>query len=96
MSVLVTGAAGFIGLHVVDHLLERGEEVVGFDSFDDFYGREIKEENLATSMDHTQFTLAEGDIRDRSRFAGLPDSVDAIVYLAARVGVRPSIRDPLV
>ena len=95
MSVLVTGAAGFIGSHVVDHLLERGEEVVGFDSFDDFYGREIKEENLVASMDHARFTLVEGDIRDRSRFAGFPDSIDTIVHLAARAGVRPSIRDPL-
>ena len=95
MSVLVTGAAGFIGSHVVDQLLERGEEVLGFDSFDDFYGREIKEENLAVATDHARFTLVEGDIRDRSRFAGFPDSIDTIVHLAARAGVRPSIRDPL-
>ena len=95
MSVLVTGAAGFIGSHVVDQLLERGEEVLGFDSFDDFYGREIKEENLAVATDHARFTRVEGDIRDRSRFAGFPDSIDTIVHLAARAGVRPSIRDPL-
>jgi UDP-glucuronate 4-epimerase len=95
MAVLVTGAAGFIGSHLVDRLLAGGEEVVGLDSFDDFYERAIKEENLAAAKDHGSFTLIEGDIRDRERVAGLPGSIDAVVHLAARAGVRPSIENPL-
>ncbi len=95
MSVLVTGAAGFIGSHLVDRMLESGDEVIGLDSFDEFYGREIKEENIARAADHARFTLLEGDIRDRATWTGFPDSIDAIIHLAARAGVRPSIRDPL-
>ena len=96
MSVLVTGSAGFIGSHLVDQMLDRGEEVVGFDNFDEFYDRGIKEENLAAANDHDRFSLIEGDVRDRSKLSGLPDSIDTIVHVAARAGVRPSIRDPLV
>jgi UDP-glucuronate 4-epimerase len=95
MAVLVTGAAGFIGSHVVDHLLARGEEVVGLDSYDGFYPRSIKETNLARARDHAGFRLVEADIRDRDRIASLPEGIDAVVHLAARAGVRPSIQDPL-
>jgi UDP-glucuronate 4-epimerase len=96
VAVLVTGAAGFIGSHVVDHLLARGEEVVGLDSFDDFYRRPIKEANLTRARDHGGFRLVESDIRDRAHIESLPlpDSVEAVIHLAARAGVRPSIRDP--
>jgi UDP-glucuronate 4-epimerase len=95
MAVLVTGAAGFIGSHFVDRLLASGEEVVGLDNFDDFYGRAIKEENLTAARDYRSFTLVEGDIRDRAGIGALPGSIDAVVHLAAKAGVRPSIEDPL-
>jgi len=95
MSVLVTGCAGFIGSHFVDRMLDLGEEVIGLDSFDEFYPRDIKEANLASAMDHRGFTLLEGDIRDRPRLTSIPESIDAIVHLAARAGVRPSIADPV-
>ena len=95
MSVLVTGAAGFIGSHFVDHLLGQGVEVVGLDNFDDFYGRRIKEQNLTSALDHEGFSLIEGDIRDTACLEGISDSIDAVVHLAAKVGVRPSILDPL-
>jgi len=94
MSVLVTGAAGIIGSHLVDRLLARGESVVGLDSFDSFYPRPIKEANLSRAGQYDAFTLVEGDIRDRGLVAGLPDSIDSIIHLAARAGVRPSIREP--
>jgi UDP-glucuronate 4-epimerase len=95
MSVLVTGAAGFVGSHFVDALLERGEEVVGLDNFDDFYARPIKEANLAAARGHEAFRLVEGDIRDAACLEALPDDLDAIAHLAARAGVRPSIERPV-
>lgn len=94
MSVLVTGAAGFIGSHFVERLLEQGEEVIGMDVFDDFYDPAIKERNLRRARDHDSFTEIRGDIRDSDLLASLPDSIDAVVHLAARAGVRPSIEEP--
>ena len=94
MSILVTGAAGFIGSHLCEALLARGESVVGLDSFDDFYAPETKERNLETALDHGRFVLVRADLRDRSAMDRLPDGIDRIVHLAARAGVRPSIENP--
>ena len=94
MSVLVTGAAGFIGSHLTERLLADGREVVGLDCFDDFYDPAVKERNLAVARDHRGFQEARVDLRDREALRDLPDSVDAVVHLAARAGVRPSIADP--
>ena len=94
-QILVTGAAGFIGSHLVDRLLARGEAVVGLDLFDDFYDPAIKERNLEGALAHPTFTLVQGDIRDREALAALPDTIDTVVHLAARAGVRPSIEDPV-
>lgn len=94
MSVLVTGAAGFIGSHFTERLLERGEEVVGLDLYDDFYDPGLKEANLSRARDFDRFTEVRGDIRDPDLPASLPDGVESIVHLAARAGVRPSIADP--
>lgn len=95
MTVLVTGAAGFIGSHLVDHLLEAGDEVVGLDSFDPFYPRSTKERNLIGPRSFEAFTEVEGDIRDRQLLDSLPEEIDAVVHLAALAGVRPSIQEPL-
>lgn len=93
---LVTGAAGFIGSHLVEALLARGRKVVGLDSFDDFYDPRAKRRNLAACRQNSRFTLVEGDIRDPEavRKAGA-GGVDVIIHLAARAGVRPSIEQPL-
>ena len=90
----MTGAAGFIGSHVAERLLARGHGVVGLDVFDDFYDPRIKEANLAGARAHDRFREVRGDIRDAALLAGLPDDIDAVIHLAARAGVRPSIRDP--
>ncbi len=93
---LVTGAAGFIGSHVADALLARGERVVGLDNFDSFYAREIKESNVADARRNPGFTLVEGDLRDRALCARVlaEHGIGTIVHLAARAGVRPSVLDP--
>jgi UDP-glucuronate 4-epimerase len=95
MSVLVTGAAGFIGSHFTERLLANGEDVVGLDLFDEFYDPAVKEQNLTAARDHDGFRLVRGDIRDPALLADLPDGIETIVHLAARAGVRPSIADPV-
>ena len=90
--ILVTGAAGFIGSHVCEALVARGDEVVGLDNFDPFYPRRVKQQNLAALRGCAAFRLVEGDITcDPLPLAG----VAAVVHLAAKAGVRPSVRDPV-
>jgi UDP-glucuronate 4-epimerase len=94
MTVLVTGGAGFIGSHLVERLLDAGEEVVSLDSYDDFYDPAVKERNLARARCFARFTDVRGDIRDPAVYEWLPDGIDVVVHLAGRAGVRPSIKDP--
>jgi UDP-glucuronate 4-epimerase len=92
--VLVTGAAGFIGGHCCRALLDAGYEVVGIDNFDPFYDRAIKEQALAEMRKREGFTFREGDIRDAEAVRGALEGVYAVLHLAARAGVRPSIEQP--
>jgi len=96
MKVLITGAAGFIGSHLCERLLDDGWQVLGVDNFDDFYDPQIKRRNINSCLKKKNFQLVEVDIRDRSAISVLiGDGVDIIVHLAARAGVRPSIARPL-
>ena len=94
--ILVTGAAGFIGSHLTDHLLAEGHRVVGVDNLCDFYSPKQKQRNVADAMRSDRFELIEADIRDRGRIDELMQQVrpEAIVHLAAMAGVRPSIEAP--
>lgn len=92
--ILVTGGAGFIGSHLVERLLRRGHQVVSLDNLDSFYDPEIKRRNLRRARDFVDFTEVRGDIRDGQAYERLPDDIGAVVHLAARAGVRPSIVDP--
>lgn len=93
--VLVTGAAGFIGSHLCERLLEEGREVVGVDNYDSFYDPGIKRRNLRRARRSDRFAEAELDLRDPDALEELPGDVDAVIHLAARAGVRPSIEDPV-
>ena len=96
MRTLVTGGAGFIGSHLVDRLLADGGEVIAIDNFDPFYEEAKKRANLAGASRHAHFRLVEMDIRDGEGIGRVVREArpDAVVHLAARAGVRPSIADP--
>ncbi|GAC1463877.1 MAG: GDP-mannose 4,6-dehydratase [Isosphaeraceae bacterium] len=94
--VLVTGGGGFIGSTVVDRLLARGDQVTVLENFDPFYPRARKEANLRDACRHANFRLVEGDIRDLPRLTALfaETRPEAVIHLAARAGVRPSLENP--
>jgi UDP-glucuronate 4-epimerase len=96
VRIFLTGAAGFLGSHLAEALLARGDEVVGFDNFDPYYDPAKKEENVRDLSRWPGWFLLRGDIRDRGhvRRVVTADRFDAIVHLAARAGVRPSIEEP--
>ncbi|MCB9852629.1 MAG: GDP-mannose 4,6-dehydratase [Phycisphaerales bacterium] len=95
-TILVTGGAGFIGSHLCEALLARGDRVVAYDSFDPFYDIAIKRRNIETLQKTAGFRLIEADIRDLAAAEKALEGVDCVVHLAARAGVRPSIEQPLV
>ncbi len=95
-TILVTGGAGFIGSHLVERLLADGWRVVVLDNFDDFYDPAVKRRNLSRVAGHEALRVVEGDIRDRAALEKIlgAEEVGAVVHLAARAGVRPSIAHP--
>jgi UDP-glucuronate 4-epimerase len=96
-TVLVTGAAGFIGSQLCERLLARGDAVVGLDNFNAFYDPAIKRRNVRALLAGGGLRLVEGDIRDAALVARLfgEHRPAAVVHLAAMAGVRPSLQDPV-
>ncbi len=97
ITVYITGAAGFIGSHVAEALLRRGDRVFGVDNFDPFYHRSLKERNLEALSRHPGFRFTEGDIRDGAALDRWGDGAhaDALIHMAAKAGVLPSVADPV-
>jgi len=96
-SILITGGAGFIGSHLVDRLLaEGGWRITVVDDFNDFYDPAIKRANLSAPLADPDFKLVAADLRDREALAHVfsEANFDCIVHLAARAGVRPSLKEP--
>jgi UDP-glucuronate 4-epimerase len=93
MKVLVTGVAGFIGSHLSEKLISLGHQVIGIDNFDPFYPRNFKESNLEVLRTSDRFSLCELDLRNKESIKDIfsNQSVDLVVHLAAKAGVRPSI-----
>jgi len=97
MRILVTGGAGFIGSHLSERLLTRGDEVVVLDNLNDYYDPAIKERNLKVAQESPAMTFIKGDILDTDLLDALfsEHAFDVVVHLAARAGVRPSLEQPL-
>jgi len=95
-TFLVTGGAGFIGSHLCDTLLSKNLKVICLDSFDDYYDPRIKRNNIESALTNQNFTLFEGDIRDKKLLENIFSKfkIDLVFHLAARAGVRPSIQYP--
>jgi len=89
MKCLVTGAAGFIGSHLSEYLVQKGVQVVGIDSFVDYYPRAMKEQNVEALLNTARFDFVEGDLL-RIDLPGLLDGVELVFHQAAQAGVRAS------
>jgi len=96
MDILLTGGAGFIGSHLAERLLTDGHALTIIDDFNDFYDPKLKRENIKLLQKIGNVQLVEGDIRDRAAVSKTFEGkkFDQVVHLAARAGVRPSIKDP--
>ncbi len=94
MSILVTGAAGFIGYHATQALLARGDTVIGVDSLNDYYDPKLKHARLER-LAHPRFSFVQADVADREAMFGLASpAITHVLHLAAQAGVRYSMIDP--
>lgn len=97
MKYLITGGAGFIGSNLADSLLNDGHDIVVVDNFNDYYDIKIKEANVAAHMNNPRYKIYHADIENMADMQKIfaENKFDAVVHLAARAGVRPSLEQPL-
>jgi len=97
MNIVVTGGAGFIGSHLCEKLISLGSKIICIDDFDNFYNPAIKENNISEVTGSNHFKLYRSDITNPTQMEKIfsENSIDMVIHLAARAGVRPSIQNPL-
>lgn len=97
MNILITGGAGFIGSTLADKLLEKNNNIVVIDNFNDYYSPKLKEKNIKHNLDNKNYKLYRGDICDKNLLSKIfeENKIDIVVHIAASAGVRPSIENPL-
>lgn len=91
---LITGGAGFIGSNLADELLQNDWNVTVIDNFDEYYSPALKHQNISYHLSNPNYRLVQGDILEVELYDQLTDDYDVIIHLAARAGVRPSIKAP--
>lgn len=98
MNIAVTGGAGFIGSHLCQKLINIGFKVICIDNFDDFYNPHLKEDNISEIIDNPGFRLYSSDIcnQDQMEEVFSKNQIEMVIHLAARAGVRPSIKNPFI
>lgn len=94
-TIILTGCAGFIGSNLLDRLLQDGHKVIGVDDFNDYYSPSQKHANIAKHLKNKDFTLIKKDISNLTIKQFNNETIDTIIHLAARAGVRASIRQPI-
>jgi len=95
MKILITGGAGFIGSHLVEHFLQQpGYDVICLDNFDDYYDPGIKKQHIEKYLHNPRFNLVNGDIRDTPLLKKILTDVDYIFHEAAQAGIRISVKNP--
>ena len=96
MKILLTGAAGFIGMHCIERLLARGDSIVGVDNMNDYYDVSLKQDRLARIASHESFSNHVISVEDREAMAKLfaAEKPDRVIHLAAQAGVRYSLENP--
>src|SRR6266545_1534651 len=97
MRYLVTGGAGFIGSHLAEALLARGDQVICVDNFNDYYSPARKRRNIAAALDHPGYTLIEADFRDLAVLEQVfaTHRPGRVAHIGAMAGPRPSVERPL-
>src|SRR5947209_1886020 len=98
MRIVISGVAGFVGSRLAEALLERGDQVVGFDNFDPYYDRSHKERHLRDLLPRKEFTFVEADLRDSDGMLKLfrEHKPEALAHMAAMAAVRYSMKHPLI
>jgi len=96
MNVLITGCAGFIGMHVTLALLSKGINVVGLDNLNDYYDLQLKMDRLANIKEYKNFTFIQENVEDLAKIENtlIAHGIDKIIHLAGQAGVRYSIENP--
>ncbi len=95
-TILITGGAGFIGSHLCERLLEDGNKIICVDNLNDFYSPDTKKKNLITLLKNKNFTFYKEDILNKKNIENIikKEEIEKIIHLAARAGVRPSLKEP--